>query len=659
MAKKHPENQPSHRRSAQPLQAKSSRTAPSTLKAPRISKAAYTTQVRQDSIQKQKELFEQHTSRGSWERNHTPLSEIQEISIQHRRLVTSAARELIKRVYNEADSRAYKIAQELFCDADDVVVPGDHRTIARREDPHVASKTDEPGAYSQLGLLYTRVPTAFAENTGLIPAARRSSREVIATGADIAVVTQTKRLMETIKPLGDRGPSRPNAVVLYFSRPSATINDRYAPIFTELGISPSSEAVGSVLYTRQAIPRAKEQKTPFPVGRTAQVFQTIDEALRKTYHEHHQYTVESEAITNLMTDWHDFAQRILPAWVSKRELARRQEHSVNDDDRRHIEEEANRTNEEIIERYKHLLSYSSELLKKAVHQEKSVISDRLDTMRDTLSRSRTQRINPSPVLLQIGANYELLHIRLKDIRQKNSFNLSDRELIREVIATDSANLAAIHSSLATHIERFTGKERIFRERFAALPAYEREKNQFFWKLQIPRESDKRLSGIRVRPFTTFRDKIQECSRQIEKHLSPNGVREVRKALSSMFLLTRAFKAQRIVEELKVALIHPERREAEALNTARRDLLDLQSRTALFAKDVGDQAGQPAARLNGLTSELLSSVTTLQKKLLLILQKEHKSNKGVPLSAERKSLHEEALEALTRFNFEAFARDLSV
>lgn len=658
MAKK-TANRPSNHRGAQPLEAKSSRTTTTTLKAPRVSTAAYTAQVRQDSRQKQKELFEQHTPRGSWTRNHTPLSEIQEISIQHRKLPTSAARELVKRVYNEADSRAYKIAQELFCETDDVVVPGDHRTIARREDPHVASKTDEPGAYSQLGLLYTRVPTAFAQNTGLIPAVRRSSREVIEAGANIAVVTQAKRLMETLKPLGDRGPSRPNAVVLYFSKPSTTIETRYAPIFTALGISPSSEAIGSVLYTRQAIPRAKEEKTPFPVARTAQVFPTIDEALRKTYHEERQYAVESKTTTTLMTEWLDFAQRILPAWVSKRELARRQDYSVNDQEKRRIQEDADRTNGEIIEKYEDLLTRSSTFLKKAVHKEKSTISNRLDTMLETLGKSRTNRLNPGPVLLQIEANYRLLHLRLKDIRQKNTYNLSDRELIREVIATDAANLAAIHDALCSRIEKLTGKERVFRETFTSAPSYEREKNQIFWKLQIPRESDKRLSSIRVRPFTTFRDKIQECSRQIERHLSPKGLNEVRKALSSMFLLTRAFKAQRIVEELKVALIHPERTEAEVLNAARQALVELQSRTTLFAKEVGDQAGLRSARLSGLTSELLASVTTLQKQLLVLLQKEHKNNKGVPLSDERRAFHEEGLEVLTRFNFEAFARDFSV
>ena len=121
--------------------------------APRVSKAAYAEQVRKDSIAGQKGLFEQHGARGSWEKNYTPLAEIQEISHQKRGLRLAEARSLVKELYDEGDSRGFKIAQELFCATEDVVVPGDHRITAEGEHPHLPTKKDEPSAYSQVGLL--------------------------------------------------------------------------------------------------------------------------------------------------------------------------------------------------------------------------------------------------------------------------------------------------------------------------------------------------------------------------------------------------------------------------------------------------------------------------------------------------------------------------
>jgi hypothetical protein len=81
------------------------------------------------------------------------LAEIQEISHQKRGLRLAEARSLVKELYDEGDSRGFKIAQELFCATEDVVVPGDHRITAEGEHPHLPTKKDEPSAYSQVGLL--------------------------------------------------------------------------------------------------------------------------------------------------------------------------------------------------------------------------------------------------------------------------------------------------------------------------------------------------------------------------------------------------------------------------------------------------------------------------------------------------------------------------
>jgi hypothetical protein len=568
---------------------------------------------------------------------------------------------LESRLYGEVDSKSFTIAQELFCDLGDVVVPGDHRRTAKTANPHLVSKHEDALAYSQLGLLYTRVTTSFAERTGIIPQERRSSREVVRIGADVGVVTQAKRLMETVKPLGNRAPSRPNAVVLYFAPPTAAVEERYAPVFAALGISPSSQAIGSVLYTRQGTPEATSEKSHLPKQRVAQVFPTIDEAMRKTHHEESQYERETAQIQSLKDRWLQFAQSGVRAWVSERELKSRIADCRGPKEVEQVQSDVDAMNGAIIGSYKALLEESSKFVKNAKHEEKIEFKERLERMMDRLAQSKTGRINPEPVLLQVDANYRLLQVRLEDIRVKRSYNQNDQGLLRDVMATESENLSSIADSLCLHIERFTGKERIFREAMDFAPRYEREKNQMFWKLQVPRAdgrgADKRLRGIRVRPFTTFRDKIEECSRYFEKSLRPGKVKEVAKALATMFLVTRAFKLNRIIEDLRVGLISAEQKHAEAFNEACEALVQLEARPTLFKRAAVAERTESARELKALSAKLLETVRNLQKQLLALQITETKRNNGAHLPKEREALVSAALDALAEYDFEGFARGL--
>lgn len=656
-----PSSHTSRRKSASRSQAGAPSTAP--VKSPRVSKAEYAAQIRHDSVEKQKELYSEHGARGKWERNHTPLAEIQEISIQQRGLPTAGARDVVKQVYGEINSKAFTLAQELFCESADTVVPGDHRRAAKVGDPHLIPKNEDPAAYSQLGLLYTRVPTSFAERTGIIPQERRSAKEVLAVGADVRVVTEAKRLMETVKPLGNRSPSRPNAAVLYFAPPTAAVEKRYAKVFGALGVTPSADAVGSILYTRQSVSRALNPTSAMPQKRTAQVFPTIDEAIRKTCHEETQYTQESGRIETLKNRWLQFAQVSLPAWVSERELTSRLKHCVHKREADEVKAHAEAMNGAIIKDYTELLESSIEFVKNAQHVEKSKIKERLERMASKMARSATGRLNPEPVLMQVEANYRLLQLRLEDIRIKNSFNHNDKALLRDVIGSESAVLSTVHESLSTLIGRLSGKERIFQEQLSLKPQYEREKNQMFWKLQVPRAdsgaADNRLGALRVRPFTTFRDKILECSRHFEKNLAPGGAKEAAKALASMFLVTRAFKANRIIEDLRVALISPEQRFAEAFNSARAALEKLGARPHLFKKGVGVERNEVGKQFMDLFGELLGTVRRLQSLLLALQAAENSVNTGAPLVRQREELVETALDALAPYDFESFARRVTV
>lgn len=625
-------------------------------KTPRVTNAQVAEQVTSDSVAHQKKLYDTHIGRGSWAANHTPLPELAAISTSSRRLKAQDARALAEKTYYKVDSRTFRIAQELFVTPEHTVVPGDHRNAAKTQDPSIVSKYEDPAAHSVAGLLYTRVTEPLATKMGWLEPRQRTAREVITDCNTAQVVALAKYATECLRPLGNRAPSRPNSIVLVVGHPSSATTERYAPIFKELGIAAPPDAVGTIWYTRQALASAKRDTSIFPPQRIVQCFTNSFDALRKTYEEANQYQKERQELASLQGDWKHFTSATLQGWISVDTLKQRLEACSTENAKTKVSQDANAVNTRITDAYRTLLDRSLKHFEGSVHREKRLVYNRLSAMKAKLDGSSTGRLNPNPVTLRAEANEALTQLRAEDIRVKNSYNTSDQGLIDERITCDREILRKTTNSLRNGAPSFTSSERVFTDRTMDQKTRTAEVSRVLGKLGISRSE---LKEIKLRPFTTYREKLLTCLNTFESHLRPGHFSRSTDTLASMFFVCRVFGSQRNLEELKVSLVRSDSDLATVLETAKSRLSALITMDTLFQTRLGIEKTKVASDFTELVAGMVTAVTALQNEFLEILKREVTENKGMALEREREEFRKGALHTLKEFDPEQFMKTVKV
>ena len=629
---------------------------PTKQKTPRVTNAAVALQAKSDSIARQKELYERHAGRGAWSANHTPLPELQEIAAFHRRLRTQQARDVVTATYYEIDSRAFRLAQELFVAPEHAVVPGDLRAAARTHLPSVVSKSDDPAAHSLAGLLFTRVTEQLAVKMGWLEDRKRTAREVIIDCNTPRIATLAKYVGECLRPLGNRAPSRPNGIVLVVGRPTRATKDRYAPIFKELGITSPPDATGTIWYTRQAVASAKKDSSVFPPQRIVQCFTNSFDALRKTHEEANQYHREKAEIRSLQNQWKHFSQATLKGWISVDALKQRLESCTTDAEKIRVKEESAEVNKRITDTYRAILQTSLRHFEGSIHREKRAVFNRLASMQATLDGSPTGRINPNPVLLRAEANIALQQLRNEDIRIKESYNRNDQALLEEQIKRDSDTLRNIALALRDKAHLLSDTERLYRDSTLAGVEHTREVRRLLGKLELSRDA---LEEIKLRPFITYRDTLLSYLDSFESHLRPGNFLQAQDALVSMFFVSRVFGAQRAIEELKVSLVRSDSDLSRELQVAKNRLHALATISPLLGSKQGIEQTSFNSELVRLTSSILDRVTALQLEHLEILKREIIGHQGMALEAERDAFRKKAVDSLKDFDPEQFLQNASI
>lgn len=619
---------------------------PTEQRKPRVTNAAVALQVTSDSIEHQKELYQKHAGRGPWSDNHTPLTELVQSASVGRGLRAQEARALAVETYYQIDTLSYRIAQELFVEPEHAVVPGDLRATAATQVPTVVSKFEDSGAHSFVGLLYTRVSESLATKMGWLAERRRTAREVITDCNTPNVVALAKYTSECLRPLGNRSPSKTNAIVLVVDPPTRITEERYAPIFNELGITPPSDVTGTIWFTRNAVAAAKRDPSVFPPQRIVQCFTNSFDALRKTHEEANQYQRERTELSNLQNEWRHFVGATLKGWVSVETLRQRVDAAPSDTAKETARVEAAALNKTITDAYQALLEKSLQHFEGSLHREKKAVYDRLVAMKDTFDNSPTGRINPNPVVLRAAANGALQQLRAEDIRIKDSYNRNDQDLIQERIKKDCDILRHTALGLRNNSSKLTGNERVFTDQGLDARGRAHEARQVLGKLGISTEA---LREIRLRPFTVYRDKMLSYLGKFESHLIPGHYRHAKEALVGMFLVCRIFGAQRNLEELKVSLVRSDADLSNELETARTRLQTLATHPSLFDKPIGLEKSKVQEKLITLVQEMAQSVTRLQDQYLSILQNEIQNNRGMALETERDNFRKSALDTLKEFD----------
>lgn len=627
-----------------------------TPKPPRVTNSELALQVTSDSIARQKALYEAHLGRGTWAANHTPLVELGEIAALHRRLRAPEARDLVVKTYYQVDSRAFRIAQELFVAPAYAVVPGDLRSAVKTHNPSVISKADDPTAHSLAGLLYSRVPEQLAVKMGWLEPRKRTAREVIVDCNTPQVVTLAKYVGECLRPLGNRAPSKPNSIVLVVGHASRATRERFAPIFKELGITHPPDALGTIWYTRQAVASAKRDPSVFPPQRIVQCFTNSFDALRKTYEEANQYTREKSEIASLQNEWRHFSRATLRGWISVDTLQKRLDTCATDQAKAKTIDEATEVNKRITDAYAALLERSLRHFEGSLHREKRAVFNRLASMKAKLDASSSGRINPSPISLRAEANDALQQLRAEDIRIKESYNQNDQGLIQEQIKRDSECLRSTAVALRNNALLFSSSESVFTDKSLTESDRAREAARVFGKLGISRAA---LEEIKLRPFTTYRGRILTCVDSFESHLRPGHFSRAADSLAAMFFVCRVFAAQRVIEELKVSLVRSDSDLSRELQSAKSRLHALVTMGPLFNTPRGIERTAANTELSQLVTTILDTVTSLQIDHLEILRREVLDNQGVALEMERAECRKKALNALKDFDPEQFLKGLAI
>lgn len=619
---------------------------------PRVSLHEVTQVVREDSIRNQQTIFSTFSQRGSWERNHTPVVELITISATSRNLSLHEATQLAREMYRRGESELFRIGQELFCDPEDIVIPGDLRKAATRGDLPVISKEASPEAYSQLGLLYTKVPESLAVKLGLLRAKKRSARESITDCSTPRVVSGVKYIIDCLKPIGNRAPGRPNKVLLVIEKPSKRIEQQYATVFEALGISPDPRHIGSILHTRLANPSARHNRGLFPPQRHVQYFATAYEALRKTFHEESRYEEEQQKLASIKASWERFCESELPRWVSEKKLGEYLSSCSTASEREKLLVMTAEENGAIRARYERLLDSSLDFFKASAHTEKRKIHDRFARMRQRLAESQTGRINPSPIALQEQANLALKQLRIEDIRIKGTFNLNDRNILQEAISAESGILADTHAALLDRANLLQGDLKLFSNKRLAPYEITREANSIRARLHISRD---RLRAIHVRPFVSFRERLEVIDGELTEAIQNRDRNGAKEALAAMFLTTRLCTALTVAEDIKLAFLRSDEKLSEALQSALSTLSELRKKPFLFASPVGVERRSTHAKVLDLFRSLETDTQELQRKHLARLQLQVQESDGVPNKDSRAAFREEALELLKRYDFERLAR----
>ncbi|MEY4700794.1 MAG: hypothetical protein RL326_981, partial [Pseudomonadota bacterium] len=514
------------------------------------------------------------------------------------------------------------------------------------QDPTVVSKFDDPGAHSLVGLLYTRVTDALATKMGWIEDRRRTGREVIVDCNTPEVVALAKYTSECLQPLGNRAPSRPNAIVLVVDPPTQLTRHRYETIFRELGITPPADVTGTIWYTKNAISAAKRDTSVFPPKRIVQCFTNSFDALRKTHEEANQYRREKTELASLHNDWRHFVDATIKGWISVETLRNQVDAAASQEAKTKVQEEAASVNKAITDAYQALLERSLKHFEGSIHREKKAVFDRLVDMKTKYEKSPTGRINPNPVTLRTQANETLQQLRAEDIRVKESYNSSDQNLIQEQITKDCDILVKTACGLRKNSLRLTGTERVFTDRQIGERERAHEVRQILGKLEISAQA---LREIRLRPFTAYRDRIVTCLDSFESHLAPGHYRQAKQALAKMFFVCKVFGAQRIVEELKVSLVRSDSDLSQQLERARTRLSTLIPHRGLFDEPVGIEKTKAPETLTLLAEAIKDSVVALQEEHLAILRREIDLNRGMALETERDAFRRKALETLKDFD----------
>jgi hypothetical protein len=276
-------------------------------------------------------------------------------------------------------------------------------------------------------------------------------------------------------------------------------------------------------------------------------------------------------------------------------------------------------------------------------------------MKARCESSPTGRLNPNPLTLRASANNTLQQLRAEDIRIKDSYNRNDQDLIQERIKKDCDILRNTALGLRDNSSRLTGNERVFNDRRLSAQERVKEVGQILGKLGIAPQA---LREIRLRPFTTYRDRILNCLKKFESRLAPGQYHNAKEALAEIFLVCKVFGSQRILEELKVSLVRSDANLSTELDTAIKRLALLVAHKTLFTEPVGIEETRTPDSLNTLADTIRTRVEGLQAKYLVILQREIKQKHDVALETDREEFRQKALETLKDFDPEKLLKSLA-
>lgn len=629
--------------------------------------------MREQSIQAQKKIFE--SVRGvSWNSCHTPLSELQEISMLQRGLKRDVAERVVKSAYYDGNSHGYRIGQELFVDPRDFVVPGDLRAEAASADPR-APRKEEKGAekfYSQLGLLYTQVPEFLAVALGALPAVPRSETQQIVDCSRPDVILTVKYYVERLMALGSRSlqrteakaggiagvgkRERPNLLILPCGPAREGVDSLYLPLFRELGFEPPRDETGSLLFLRAKRPCADPIDVPFPPERVCQFFPTVYPALRKTLHEDRSYREESEVIQRLRTDWEAYRETSMAGWTSMEKFKQIEGSRLSAADKAQALHNAESRNAEIVARYNRMLDCSIEHFSGSRHKERGEIYETLVRMKAKLEESQTQRINPSPIILQIRGNDSRSDKRKVDIRVKNGYNSNDEDLLRSTIDDGAQRVAKIREALDQSPSIANRPASIFDAQAISRSQIKIQAAAIIKDLAIPIELLEYKADVacsKVRPFTRYYESLMPVFEAVMQEVVNGRRAEVKGALARMRLMLDVCQADQLVNNLVGDL--SERGRSDALVTivdnACTISAEIAARGPLFGSPCGVESRAVARETKAIFGRLAKTMKELQAQLVEMRQQEAQRPGALPDLQQETEFIENARRKIESFNFE--------
>jgi len=414
----------------------------------------------------------------------------------------------------------FKTFQEAFSHPRNFVVPLQHAEKQTLNRCHLSACMVSPDL----------IPNKLLADLGIVhwPAHRMSRTEALAVKSDIGVLSQLKATWESAWRLDGSNPH-----ILVVGPLTSAVRERY-------GAMPDvdSAAQGSLIYTREKISgsskaarKAAEGGVFEPRAVAVSVFSSPYSLYRKTIEEDVGYNAEAVQLDSLLTRWQVLNKEFNDDWTKNTPRGER---------------------EALKERLVALMDESRSVLDGSTNVQKVNVLDLLDLIQERIDEepSRPEIVirNTTAILTRTVKAIGLLKSRVSEIPRKSGWNEQDRRILLSCINQSNTLISDVLPHLSKAEDCVRSNSALFDDATLTRKAREEMAQGILSRTGMKLAG---VSGINVRPFKAFADKLLELRESLRSALVTGDLQGVKDAFVKAVVVLKLYRINHACETLRM------------------------------------------------------------------------------------------------------------